>query len=140
MIATNNQVSATREITAAGKPKVLIVEDDVDTRLIARRALTLHGYDVIEAGDGVSAFELARRQCPALIVLDMGLPGIDGWTVAGDIRAEPALQHVPILAITGYGMATAHRAAIEYGCTQAICKPFKMNTFVQVVSQLLTAQ
>lgn len=140
MIATNEQSAQMRDLVLPAKIKVLIVEDDVDTRLIARRALTLHGYDVIEAGDGVSAFDMARRQCPALIVLDMSLPGIDGWTVAGDIRAEPALQNVPILAITGYGMATAHRAAVECGCTQAICKPFKMNTFVQVVSQLLCAQ
>src|SRR6476660_2526157 len=103
---------------------ILVVDDDDDIRTIVRRLFTLLGYSVCEAMDGISAFQHARRLAPDLIVLDLGLPGQDGWTVARELRADPAFEHTPIVAITAYGDQTALRAARAAGCHNVICKPF----------------
>jgi CheY-like chemotaxis protein len=80
----------------------------------------VRGYRVSEVADGLSAFDRARQRIPALIVLDLGLPGRDGWTVARELRADPALEHTPILAITAYGSPAALRTARAAACHDVI--------------------
>jgi DNA-binding response OmpR family regulator len=116
---------------------ILIIEDDADTRTIVRRLFAAEGYRVCEAADGLTAFALARQCIPDLIMLDLGLPGQDGWAVARELRADPALDHVPILVITANGSSAAHRLARSAGCQAIICKPFTLETVEETVVALL---
>jgi len=99
------------EGTIAPPPTILIIDDDANMRTIVRRLFTVEGYCVCEAADGVTAFARARQCTPDLIILELGLPGQDGWAVAREVRAEPALDQVPLLVITASGSSAAHRLA-----------------------------
>jgi len=80
---------------------VLVVEDDVSLRRVIRQTLTLAGYDVEEAGDGFSALQQIDAHPPDLVVLDLGLPTITGYTVQQEISARPNLRRIPVVVITG---------------------------------------
>jgi CheY-like chemotaxis protein len=120
-------------------PTILVVDDDDDIRTILGRLFSTLGFRVQAAADGYTAFILARQLTPALIVLDLGLPGRDGWTVAREMRADPALEQTPIMAITAYGSSAALRTARAAGCQEVICKPFALETLVETARMLLAA-
>jgi DNA-binding response OmpR family regulator len=106
-------------------------------RAIVGRLFAATRYRVCEAADGITAFALAHQFPPSLIILDLGLPGHDGWTVARELRADPALDDVPILVITGNGTSAAHRLAWEVGCQAIIGKPFALETVEETLAVLL---
>jgi two-component system, sensor histidine kinase len=116
---------------------ILVVEDDADIRAIVQRLFIAKGYRVRAAADGITAFTYAHHEAPALVVLDLGLPGQDGWSVARELRADPNLENVPIIAITAYGVRAAIRAALAAGCQMVICKPFALATLEDAVDALL---
>jgi DNA-binding response OmpR family regulator len=116
---------------------ILIIEDDADVRTIVRRCFSTKRYRLYEAADGVSAFALARQCAPDLILLDLGLPGQDGWAVARELRADPVLEQVPILVITANGSSVAHRLARGAGCQEILCKPFALETLEDMATALL---
>jgi DNA-binding response OmpR family regulator len=116
---------------------ILVVDDDANIRTIVGRLFTTQGYRVNEAADGITAFRLARQIAPNLIILDLGLPGQDGWTVAQELRADPTLDQVPILVITGNGSSAAHRLAWGAGCQAIIGKPFALETLEEMAGALL---
>jgi two-component system, cell cycle response regulator DivK len=116
---------------------ILIVDDDADVRAVVRRTLTALHYDVVEADNGLAGLALAHRHRPALILLDLGLPGIDGWTVARLLRADPALATTPILAMTGVAAPTVLNSALRIGCQQMLSKPFTLATLEQSIASLL---
>src|SRR4051812_40999844 len=119
------------------EPLILVIDDDADIRTVVAHLFTAHGYRVREAADGLAAFVRARQLTPDLIVLDLGLPGRDGWAVARKMRADPALEHTPIVAITAYGSHAALTAARAAGCHDVICKPFALETLTEAVDALL---
>ena len=116
---------------------ILLVDDDTDIRAVMRRTLAAQGYRITEAGDGIAAFDSARRDPPALIVLDLGLPGQDGWAVAQQIRAEPPLEAVPILVITAHDCGPARAVAQAVGCQAVLQKPFALTTLEHTIARLL---
>jgi len=118
-------------------PLILIIDDDDDIRTILGRLFTAVGYRISEAADGVTAFMQARQLVPDLIVLDLGLPGQDGWTVARELRADPAFEYTPILAMTAYGSRAALSSARAAGCQEVICKPFALETLIETAHALL---
>src|SRR5262245_30456914 len=96
-------------IQAVGKrksrmPKILLVEDDVIHREMVSRYLGLAGYEVVAAGDGSRAVELSRSELPDLILMDMGLPVLNGWLATQQIKGTPDTQSIPIIALTAYAM------------------------------------
>jgi DNA-binding response OmpR family regulator len=115
---------------------ILIIEDDADMRTFVRRLFMAQGYRMCEAADGVTAFALARQFPPDLIILDLGLPGQDGWAVARELRADPALDHVSILVITANGSSAAYRLARAAGCQAIIYKPFALGTLEETAATL----
>ena len=119
------------------RPSILIVDDDADVRTVVCRTLAAQGYRTSEASDGATAFQHARADPPTLIVLDLGLPGQDGWTLTRQIRAEPHLEHVPILVMTAYGSAPARAAARAAGCHQLLLKPFTLSALEAATAALL---
>ena len=116
---------------------ILVVDDSPDIRILVKRILLTNGYSVLEAASGVEAVQLARRHCPDLIVLDLNLPGMDGLEATRQMRADPALEDVPILAMTAYAVASTAALARRAGCQQVIFKPFDFDHLIDEVTALL---
>jgi diguanylate cyclase len=116
---------------------ILIADDSPDIRTIMRYLLNDLGFTVVEAADGNEAVRLARQCRPALILLDLCMPGIDGWEVAARLRADPALEEVPILAMTAYSASSAVRAALLAGCQLVVAKPFELHDITQMITALM---
>ena len=116
---------------------ILIADDSADIRTIMRFLLNDLGFAVVEAADGNEAVRLARQCQPVLILLDLCMPGIDGWEVAARLRADPALEEVPILAMTAYNVSSAILAALHAGCQQVVAKPFDLHDISRRVTALM---
>jgi two-component system cell cycle response regulator DivK len=118
--------------------KILIVEDIPDNAELVRRIMSARGYEVFHAPDAESGLEMAISTQPDLILLDLGLPDHDGLTLAGWLRAEPALTKVPIIAYTAWPADTARQMAETYGCDGYIGKPITgVKDFVGQIESFL---
>jgi CheY-like chemotaxis protein len=109
---------------------ILLNEDNEQNRYLVTFLLERHGYEVLAVADGPSGIELASRRKPALILLDIQLPTMDGYAVARALRASDDLADVPIVAVTSYAMPGDRERALEAGCTGYIEKPINPDTFV----------
>jgi two-component system CheB/CheR fusion protein len=107
----------------AGATRVLFVDDDADTREGYSVYLTSFGYDVSTAGTGVEALNLAALCTPDVIVLDLGLPDIDGWEVARQLKSAPRTRAVPIIALTGADLPHERISSMRAGCDRHLSKP-----------------
>lgn len=116
---------------------ILMIEDNHDSSRLAARLLKRAGHEVIVAQDGEMGLSEAFGGKPDLILIDMGLPDIDGQTVAALLRQQPALQNVPLIAFTAWPEATALQMARAYGCDGVISKPIDTRTFAQQVEAYL---
>jgi len=103
---------------------VLIVDDDEDLRVLARKSLTRAGYRVIEAEGGMEGLELIRSKAPDLMVLDLNMPGMDGFEVLRQIRGSESTQDLPVLVLTAQGDEESARHSFEVGATDFLAKPF----------------
>ena len=103
--------------------RILIIEDQEDNRRIMRDLLTASGYGVIEAMTGEEGLELARREVPDLILMDIQLPGMDGYEVTRRIKADGALKPIPVIAVTSYALSGDDRKAYAAGCDGYVTKP-----------------
>ncbi|MGO9413931.1 MAG: response regulator [Syntrophobacteraceae bacterium] len=119
------------------KPKVLVIEDNEQNLYLITFLLKHHGYDVIQAMDGLSAIEIAMKTHPDLILLDIQLPEMDGYTVASRFRSESAFADVPIIAVTSYAMVGDREKSIDAGCTGYIEKPIDPDTFIPELRKYL---
>ena len=115
----------------------LIADDSADIPTIIRFLLNDLDFVVVEAADGNEAVRLARPCQPVLILLDLCMPGIDGWEVVTRLRAEPALEEVPILAMTAYNVSSAILAALHAGCQQVVAKPFDLHDISRKITALM---
>jgi two-component system, cell cycle response regulator DivK len=106
------------------RPLVLVVEDDLATRKLYASVLTEEGFEVIEAHNGLQASEKARELLPAVIVTDLGLPGIDGFELCRRLQQDIRTRHIPVVAITGrYVLAADLARARREGCHSVLVKP-----------------
>lgn len=117
---------------------VLVVDDFADGRELAAELLECAGYLTAQASDGEEALELIRRLSPDLVVLDIGLPRMDGFAVAGHVRSDPRTWGLPILAITGHATSDVLERALAVGCDRALVKPCEPDLLVRAVRELLT--
>jgi len=115
------------------KRKVLVIEDNEQNLYLVKFILEKHGYEVCEARDGREGIEMAATVNPDLILLDIQLPVMDGYTVARILRTQPGLARVPIIAVTSYAMAGDREKTMEAGCTGYIEKPINPDTFMEQV-------
>lgn len=129
---------AGRASSAAAAPvaprRVLIVEDNTDAREVLRTALALEGHEVHEAVDGCDGLEAALRLVPDVVLLDVGLPGLDGYEVARRIRAEPTGARMRLVALTGYGQAGDRQRALEAGFDVHLVKPVTPERLAEALS------
>jgi two-component system, OmpR family, KDP operon response regulator KdpE len=117
--------------------KILVVEDDADQRLAISIRLKAHKYAPVFAGDGLSALAAAQREHPDLIVLDLGLPGGDGFVVLKRMQTIPRLAAIPIIVLTAWDPGTARRRALELGATAFFQKPMNAEDFFAAVHEAL---
>jgi CheY-like chemotaxis protein len=115
------------------KPKVLVIEDNEQNLYLTTFILEKHGYEVIQAREGSEGTRLASQVKPDLILLDIQLPEMDGYAVAQALRSNPALDGVPIVAVTSYAMVGDRERILAAGCTGYIEKPINPDTFVAQV-------
>lgn len=118
---------------------VLVIEDNEQNLYLVRFLLERSGYEVVPALDGPSGIEEAGRVEPALILLDIQLPGMDGYAVASELRRIPALAATPIIAVTSYAMVGDRERCLATGCTGYIEKPINPDTFIEQVEAYLNA-
>lgn len=117
---------------------ILLIEDNEQNRYLATFLLEKNGFKVVAAPDGPSGIELARSLRPDLILLDIQLPGMDGYAVARALRQDEALRSTPIIAVTSYAMVGDKEKALESGCNGYVEKPINPDTFVSEIAQFLT--
>ncbi len=116
---------------------ILLIEANEQNRYLATFLLEKHGSQVTSAVDGRHGIELARTLRPALILLDIQLPELDGYAVARALRQEPAVAQTPILAITSYAMVGDREKALAAGCNGYFEKPINPETFVRDIERYL---
>src|SRR6266404_3003881 len=110
-------------------PKVLYIEDKNDNRMLVRRVLMAEDIDVIEAESADIGITLAQREMPDLILMDINMPGKDGYTATNDIRQLPELDHIPIVALTANVMKGDKERSLDAGCDGYIPKPIDVDRF-----------
>jgi CheY-like chemotaxis protein len=116
--------------------KILIVED-TDMNLDLLIQLLEDEYELLTATDGEIGVEVAATSKPDLIVMDMSLPVKDGWTAAGEIKAHPALDSIPIVALSARAMQSDQRKALEKGCDAYLTKPIDENLLMATIRSLI---
>ncbi len=119
------------------KRKMLLIEDNEQNRYLATFLLEQKGYEVVSAESGPVGIALASRVRPDLIVLDIQLPGMDGYAVARALKADPEVRSIPIVAVTSYAMVGDREHAMEAGCDGYIEKPINPETFVSEIERFL---
>jgi signal transduction histidine kinase len=117
--------------------KILYIEDDPQNRLLARAVLEADGYTVIDAEDGLSGIEAAIRETPALILLDINLPGVEGYEVVGILKSFPKLANTPVIALTAYAMEGDRQRTLVAGCDGYIQKPIDVDAFPRQIREFL---
>ena len=118
---------------------VAIVEDDANTREVFRTILEHKGYGVMEASDGLLGLSLVQDRMPDLVLLDLGLPGMDGKTVATRLKADPRTSSVPIIVITAAVQRDTRAWAMALGCDEFLEKPVELRVLTDAVARCLHA-
>ena len=116
---------------------IMVVEDQEDNRQILRDLLAGVGYDLIEAWDGEAALTTLASQRPDLILMDIQLPGIDGYGVTRRIKADPGLRSIPIIAVTSYALSGDDEKAFKAGCDAYVSKPYSPRQLLAKVREYL---
>jgi len=118
-------------------PLVLIVEDIEDNLVLIKSLLEMADFPVVEARDGREAIAQAQAHHPDLILLDMSLPEIDGWTVARTLRQKPEFASTLIVAITAHAMPGDREKTLEAGCDEFLTKPIDVPNFLPAITKIL---
>lgn len=119
-----------------GKPSVLLIEDNEDGREMMATMLAAHGYPVHQAADGLQGVSQAHACKPDAALVDIGLPGIDGYEVARRLRADPATRAIRLIAVTGYGLPDDQRRVMEAGFDQHLVKPVAIERLLEALLRL----
>ena len=117
--------------------KILLVEDNEMNRDMLSRRLERKGFEVIIAVDGQQGVDLAGSESPALILMDLSLPVIDGWEATRQIKADPATQNIPVIALTAHAMAGDEQKAREAGCDDYDTKPVDLKRLLEKIGKFL---
>jgi two-component system cell cycle response regulator DivK len=119
--------------------RILIVEDNEENRQILRDLLHHAGLDFVEAWGGEAAVAMAKADRPELILMDIGLPGIDGYEATRRIRSDPSSGSVPIIAVTAHSLAGDEAKALEAGCDAYVAKPYSPRQLLKKIREFLPA-
>lgn len=127
----------TRKTPSTEQPLVLVVDDYADAREMCSEFLKFSGYRVEEAADGVEAIEKATEFLPAIILMDLSLPRLDGWEATRRLKKDARTQHIPIIALTGHALAGHAEGAQDAGCDAFLTKPCLPDAMLAEVKRVL---
>jgi CheY-like chemotaxis protein len=116
--------------------KILLVEDNEMNRDMLSRRLARRGYELVFAGDGAAAVEMALGEAPQLVLMDLGLPVMDGWEATRRIKADPRTRRIPVIALTAHAMAADRDKALAAGCDDFDTKPVDIVRLVAKIEAL----
>ncbi|MBI3417749.1 MAG: response regulator [Verrucomicrobia bacterium] len=117
--------------------KILVIEDVENNRVLLSRRLTSKGHQVILAEDAERGLGVARSEQPNLILMDIGLPGIDGWAATKKLKTDPVTQAIPVIALTAHAMQGDREKAVEAGCDNYETKPIDFNSLFEKIDALI---
>src|ERR1700731_4729108 len=120
--------------------KILLIEDNEANRDALSRPLKRRGYEVVMAVDGQEGIAMARSEAPALILMDMSLPVLDGWEATRQLKADPQTGSIPVIALTAHAMAGDRAKAIEAGCAHYDTKPAEFPRLLAKIQALLAGK
>lgn len=116
---------------------ILYIEDNADNRLLVKRILTAEGFHVLEAGDAKDALRILEDQTPDLILMDISMPEVDGYSLTAQLKASPRWKNTPIIAVTAHALRGDRERSLQAGCDGYIEKPFDVDQLVQQVQYFL---
>ena len=119
--------------------KILLVEDNEDNRDMLSRRLLRRNYEVVLAFDGEQGIDMAATEQPDLILMDMSLPGIDGWEATRRLKQDPQTSSIPIIALTAHAMSSDRQRALDAGCEDYDTKPIEITRLLEKIAALLPA-
>jgi two-component system cell cycle response regulator DivK len=120
--------------------KILYVEDNIDNRILVRRILMAEGYNMLEAQDAYQALQVVQSHRPDLILMDINMPEIDGYTLTSRLKGMPGLSNVPIIALTANVMRGDRERSLEAGCDGYIQKPIDVDQLPAQIKRFLNAK
>ncbi|MEK7702242.1 MAG: ATP-binding protein, partial [candidate division NC10 bacterium] len=120
--------------------KILYIEDNRENRMLVRAVLEAAGYTIVDAEDGLAGIEAAIREEPALILLDINLPGVDGYEIVAILKSFPNLASTPVIAVTAYAMQGDRQRTLVAGCDGYIQKPINVDAFPRQVAEFLAGK
>ncbi len=118
--------------------KILYVEDNDDNVYMLTSRLKRRGFDVAVATDGQQALEMARTDAPALIIMDLSLPVLDGWEATRRLKASDETRHIPVIALSAHAMAGDREKALEAGCDDYDTKPVDLARLLDKIGKLVS--
>jgi CheY-like chemotaxis protein len=124
-------------IRADGQATLLVVEDNEPSREALSRRLARRGYAVVAAEDGLAAVEMAHTALPDLILMDLGLPGIDGWEATARLKADAATREIPIIVLSAHAMTSDRTLALAAGGDDFDTKPVRFERLLEKIEALL---
>lgn len=122
------------------KGRILIVEDNMDNYELVRFVLERAGYDVFLAVNGRDGVDAARAQKPDLILMDMGLPQMDGWNATRELKTSEETKSIPLYALTAHTLPSERKRAILAGCDGYVAKPIQMKKFLDIIEEALLVE
>src|SRR5689334_15267332 len=117
--------------------KILVVDDEEHIVMILKDSLEFSGFQVVTAFDGKEALEAIAREKPELIVLDIGMPKVDGWEVCRRVKADEATKHIPVIILTAYAQTSDQKKGAQLGADRFITKPCDLTYLVEEINALL---
>jgi CheY-like chemotaxis protein len=117
--------------------RILVVEDNPDNRILITDVLSSLEYEVLVAEDGEEGIKMANAEIPDLILMDLSLPRMDGWAATTQIKANTALAHIPIIALTAHAMVGDREKALQAGCDDYVSKPIDLRELTSKLAHFL---
>ena len=120
-------------------PRILVVEDNEENRDALTRRLQRRGFEVLLAENGRIGVNMAKSEKPDLVLMDMNMPELDGWEATRQIKADPASQHISVIALTAHAMTGDRERALAAGCTDYHTKPIEFPKLMEQIELILSS-
>jgi two-component system, cell cycle response regulator DivK len=120
--------------------KILYIDDTENNRILVTRRLQKSGFIMLTAQNAEEGLALAAVEMPDLILMDMGMPDVDGWTATRRLKADPKLQRIPVIALTAHAMQGDYESALDAGCQDYDTKPFDFPRLLEKIQAQLAAR
>jgi len=118
-------------------PKILVVDDEEHIVMILKDSLEFSGFQVVTAYNGLEALEKVAEEKPDLVVLDIGMPKLDGWEVCRRLKSDEKTKHIPVIILTAYAQTSDQRKGAQLGADRFVTKPCDLTCLVEEINSLL---